>query len=173
MRIITLETIERGAIFIYPTDTIYGIGCNALNSKAVIRLRKIKEQYDRPVSIIAPSKKWIMENCEVNEGALSKLPGPYTLIVKLKTKVIAKEVNLGSGTVGVRMPNHWITRQVAKFGFPIVTTSVNKTGNQFMTSFDNLDAEIAKKVDFIVYDGKKEGHPSTIINLINHEILKR
>ena len=66
MKIITLETIERGAIFIYPTDTIYGIGCNALNSKAVIRLRKIKEQYDRPVSIIAPSKKWIMEVLYLN-----------------------------------------------------------------------------------------------------------
>ncbi|GAG45638.1 unnamed protein product, partial [marine sediment metagenome] len=65
----------RNSVFIYPTDTIYGIGCNALNSKLVKRIRRIKKRDNKPFSVIAPSKKWIYDNCEVDRKILKKLPG--------------------------------------------------------------------------------------------------
>jgi tRNA threonylcarbamoyl adenosine modification protein (Sua5/YciO/YrdC/YwlC family) len=157
------KEIKEGAIFIYPTDTIYGVGCSALNEKAVKRIRKLKNRPDNPFSIIAPSKEWIKENCDVD--TLDILPGPYTLITQLKESPIVKEVNLGKKTLGVRIPDHWISNVVMKLKIPIITTSVNKAGKQFMTSLEDLDEEIKAKVDFIVYEGKKKSRPSKIIDL--------
>ena len=82
-----LDKIGKGSLFVYPTDTIYGIGCNAMDDKAVKKIRAIKKRFFMPYSIIAPSKVWIRENCEVNpvvEQWLEKLPGQLTLILKLK-----------------------------------------------------------------------------------------
>ena len=83
------KEIKKGAVFIYPTDTIYGIGCNARLPEAVIRLRAIKKQRDRPLSVIVPSKEWIRDNCDSPNRVemrrwIKKLPGSYTIILKLK-----------------------------------------------------------------------------------------
>jgi L-threonylcarbamoyladenylate synthase len=165
--------VMKGAVFIHPTDTIYGLGCNALDKEAINKIREIKKRpKEKPFSIIAPSKDWIFENCEVDDEAktwIDKLPGPYTLILKLKNKeAISKEVNDGSEFIGVRIPNHWISDFVNEhLKFPIVTTSVNLRGKMFMTSLDNLDEDIKISVDFIVSEGEKNGSPSTIVNLAN------
>jgi tRNA A37 threonylcarbamoyladenosine synthetase subunit TsaC/SUA5/YrdC len=110
-----------------------------------------------------------MENCIVTKEAgewLEKFPGPYTLILKLKNeKCIAKEVNLGLKTLGVRIPNHWISRLVAEADVPVVTTSVNRTNEDYMTSLEDLDSAIKSGIDFALYEGKKEGKPSKIIDL--------
>ncbi len=165
-------------VFVYPTDTIYGIGCSALKYDLVERIRKIKKRPEQPFSIIVPDKRWIYENCEVDERGeewIKKLPGPYTLILKLKNmKAIAENVSM-SDSVGVRMPNHWFSNEISKLGFPIVTTSVNLTGEAFMTSLDNLSEEIKNKVDYIIYEGEKNGKPSKIVDLSNKgiKIIKR
>jgi L-threonylcarbamoyladenylate synthase len=157
------KEIEEGAVFIYPTDTIYGIGCSALNELAVAKVRELKNRPNNPFSVIAPSKRWILENCEVDN--LDLLPGPYTLIAQLKAKPIVDQVNLGKSTLGVRIPNHWISDLVTRLKIPIVTTSANKAGESFMTSLEDLDEDIRSKVSFIVYDGKKKSRPSKIIDL--------
>jgi len=164
-----LDRILQGHIFIHPTDTIYGIGCDATNSDAVKRLRDIKDRHERPFSVMVPSKTWIRDNCVVDEDVvkwLTKLPGPYTLVLTLKNKnAIAKEVNMDLGTVGVRMIDHWFQKACEVLGKPIVTTSANVIGNDFMKSMDDLDVSIRGKTDFIVYEGEKQGKPSTIVNL--------
>lgn len=164
-----IDKMLKGAVFIHPTDTIYGLGCDATNSEAVSKLREIKSRFTRPFSIIAPSKNWIRENCEVNEKAeewLNKLPGPYTLILNLKNKnAITKEVNNDLDTVGIRMIDHWFQNASLNSKKPIVTTSANHVGENFMTSLDNLNSEIKAKVDFAIYEGEKTGRPSTIIDL--------
>ncbi len=171
--------IEKGAIFVYPTDTIYGLGCDATSSRAVSKLREMKDRPKQAFSVIAPSKDWIVKNCEVSKEAeewVNKLPGPYTLILKLKNKkAISKEVNDGLDTVGVRIPKHWIAGLIRTLGRPIITTSANKVGKAFMTSLDNLDDDIKSKVDFIIYEDEKKGNPSTLINLAGDEtrITKR
>lgn len=169
-----LKLIEDGAVFIHPTDTIYGIGCDATNEKAVQRIRSMKHRSEMPFSIIAPSKMWISENCEVSaegEKWLEKLPGPYTLVFKLKKESsVAAAVNLGSKTLGVRMPRHWIADVIAELGFPVVSTSANITAEPYMTSADDLDESIRQKVDFIIYEGEKQGRPSTIVKLFEKEV---
>jgi len=168
LRNIIFQKIENGAIFIHPTDTIYGIGCNALNSNAVKRIREIKGRHITPFSVIAPSKEWIFENCRITDEArewIAMLPGPYTLVLNKKDTTIAEEVTPGIDTIGVRIPDHWFSEVVNKFGFPIVTTSANLVHENFMTSLDNLDIRIKSHVDFIIYEGVKEGRPSRIIHL--------
>jgi tRNA threonylcarbamoyl adenosine modification protein (Sua5/YciO/YrdC/YwlC family) len=163
-----LEAIDKGAIFIYPTDTIYGIGCNALNPKSVQKIREIKQQFDRPFSVIAPSLDWIKETCVMHPEAedwFKKLPGAYTLIMKTKTKNVPKEVTLNSGTLGIRIPDHWVIDLARRLGKPLVTTSVNKSGEEVMTTLDNLNPAIKSKCDFIIYEGEINGRPSTLVNL--------
>ncbi|MEK6863553.1 MAG: L-threonylcarbamoyladenylate synthase [Nanoarchaeota archaeon] len=169
--------IRDGAVFIYPTDTIYGIGCYALDKNAVGKIRRLKERPANPFSIIAPSKEWITENCIITKEAkdlLNKLPGPYTLILKLKNKdAIAKNVNLDQETIGVRIPGHWFGDVVEELGFPIITTSANRSGQPFMTSLEDLDQTIKDGVDFIIYEGEKKGRPSKIVNLVEGKVKER
>jgi tRNA threonylcarbamoyl adenosine modification protein (Sua5/YciO/YrdC/YwlC family) len=184
MRVLTKEEFEKekdyfllkigqGALFIYPTDTIYGIGCNARDPSAIKRLRKLKKRGKIPFSIIAPDKRWIQKNCKLSQIAkvwLNKLPGPYTLILKLKEKnVISDRVAPGLDTIGVRIPKHWFSEYVKELQIPIITTSANVKGGEFMTSMDDIDLEIKAGVDFIIYDGKNEGKASKIVNLSTGE----
>lgn len=164
-----MKTIDEGALFIHPTDTIYGIGCDATKKEAVDHVRKLKQRPKMPLSIIVPSKKWIVENCQVNDEVMKyveELPGPVTLILKLKNKnSVAKNVIPGLDAIGIRMPNHWITDFVSVYGNPIISTSANITGKEFMTDIENLDSEIKKGITFCMYEGEKKGRPSKIINL--------
>lgn len=163
-----IDAITGGAVFIHPTDTIYGIGCNAQLSSAVQKVRKLKARASNPFSVIAPSLEWIRENCIVAKEAeewIEKLPGPYTLILKLKKNCVAKSVNSGLSTLGVRIPNHWIRKLAEEAEVPVVTTSVNRSNEDYMTSLEDLDATIKSGIDFMLYEGKKEGKPSKIIDL--------
>lgn len=164
--------ILRGSVFIYPTDTIYGLGCDATNGGAVRELREIKEREEKPFSVIAPSKSWILENCVVKEDDLERLPGPYTLIARTRTGCVADNVNVGMETLGVRIPDHWFSQLVREIGKPVVTTSVNLAGQKFMTTLEKLDPKIKAAVDFIVYEGPLEGKPSKIINLATGNVKR-
>lgn len=169
-----VKEIQEGAVFIYPTDTIYGIGCDATNSAAVKRIREIKQRDAKPFSVIAPSIDWIRENCEISEHAkswLQKLPGPFTLIFSLKNPAaISHETNMGMKTLGVRIPDHWISSLVAEAGVPIVTTSVNFAGKPPCTTKAELEQF---NVDFIIYEGDKVGKPSTIVDTISGKVVQR
>ena len=163
-----MADLEDGELFIYPTDTIYGIGCDATNEIAVYNLRNVKKIPTRPVSIIAPSKEWIKEHFEINDDAsewIDKLPGPYTLVLKCKNGCMPSNIS-DTGSIGVRIPDHWISSFVEEFGKPIVTTSANITGKSFMTNLDDLDASIRKKALFFIDEGEIQGKPSDIISWI-------
>jgi len=168
------EQILSGAVFIHPTDTIYGLGCDATNDEAVGKIRDIKARFKRPFSVIAPSKEWIQENCEITKDAkewLEKLPGPYTLIMKLKNKgAVSEKTNMGMDTIGVRIPDHWISHVVSAIGIPIITTSANKVDENYMTTLEDLDPSIKSKVDFIIYEGEKHGRPSKLVHLEEKEV---
>lgn len=165
-----LGKIKEGNLFIHPTDTIYGIGCDALNNEAVKKVRETKKRPNSPFSIIAPSKEWIHENCVVSEDAkkwIEKLPGAYTLVLKLKNKdAIAKEVSPENDSIGIRMPDHWFARAIKEINTPVISTSANLVGEDYMTSIEDLHPDIKSRMNFIIYEGEKKGHPSTIVDLI-------
>ena len=171
-----LEEILAGKIFIYPTDTIYGIGCDAQNAEAIMKIREIKNRDKKPISIIAPSKKWIADNCEVeHERDLDRLPGPYTFILKLHDReaVARKELIGDSENIAVRIPNNWFSDWIGESFTPFLTTSVNIAGEPHLTNPDELKKEIEEKVDYLIDDGIIDGKPSKIINLTkNKEIVR-
>jgi len=169
-----LEKIRQGAVFIYPTDTIYGLGANALNHDAVKKIRQAKDRDTKPFSVIAPSKEWLKENCEVDKKEaewLNKLPGPYTLILKLKNQeAVDKNVNSGLNTLGIRIPDYWTSDIAKELNLPIITTSANITQKEFMTSADDLDVNVKNKVDFMINEGEIKGKPSTLIDLTKDKV---
>ena len=174
------KEIEKGKIFVYPTDTIYGLGCDAIQPKAIKRIREIKQRDEKPFSIIVPDKKWIFEHCVIkkdHEKYLEKLPGKFTLIIKLKNKAnIAKKELIGDfETIGVRIPDNWFAEFLTRQKLVFVTTSVNLSGQKPIKNISELNAEIADKVDYAIDCGELNGKPSTLIDLTKEEveIIKR
>ncbi len=166
-----------GRLFIHPTDTIYGIGCDATDEALVRRLRDLKGQWERPLSVIAPSTEWIGQACRVTPAAaswLARLPGPYTLILPLKEgHGLPDAVTLGSGSLGVRLPDAWFAGVVAELGRPVVTTSANRSGEEHATSIERLDPAIREGVDLLIDDGPLDGRPSTLVRLDQDRVAVR
>jgi len=165
------EEVLVGKIFIYPTDTIYGLGCNAMNENAVQKIREIKNRdKNKPLSIIAPSIEWIKENF-ITDMVLEKyLPGPYTLILKKKVMNFLSHIS-DSDSLGVRIPNSEFTKRIQGIGVPFITTSVNISGEPFANKISDIKPEILNKVDFIINNGILSGKPSTLV--INGKEIKR
>ena len=171
-----VKEIKKGAIFIYPCDTIYGLGCNALNEASVRRLREIKQRSDKPFSVISQSKKWILRNFEARKSYVNRLPGPYTFVMRPKKRnLLSDEVTRGNGTVGVRIPDHPFIKVIQKAKVPFVTTSVNFAGQRPATDVSKIPSEIVNSVDYIIGDIVLDNAPSTIIDLTGliPRIIKR
>ena len=159
----TVEEIVKGRIFCYPTDTVYGLGCNALISKSVKKLRRIK-QASHPFSVIAPSKDWIEKNMHVpNLAFLGKLPGPITLIFRKRNSSFLKECS--QETLGIRIPDHMISEMIAKAGVPFVSTSANLAGERTIRKLSELPAALAKGVDIGIDAGRIDNLPSQVYDM--------
>jgi tRNA threonylcarbamoyl adenosine modification protein (Sua5/YciO/YrdC/YwlC family) len=158
-----VAAIIEGRVFLYPTDTIYGLGCDASNPRAVRRIRKIK--FSRlPFSVIAPSREWIEDNLIVTRpGYLDRLPGHYTLIFRMKGAAVCGEA--ARGTLGVRIPDHPFTGVVQGAGVPFVTTSANMSGEAPVWSTYGVPAGIERSVDIAVHGGILNNPPSRVIDL--------
>jgi len=165
------KEILKGKLFIYPTDTIYGLGCNAENKDSVEKIKQIKQRdKDKPLSVIAPSIDWIKENLIVDLDLEKYFPGPYTIILKKKNPKFLEIVS-NKESLGVRIPNHEFTRKIQESGVPFITTSVNMSGEPFITKISDINADILEEVDHIIDYGELSGTPSTII--INGKEIKR
>ncbi len=171
--------VRKGAIFVHPTDTIHGLGCDATNDDAVQKIRRVKKRENQPFSVIAPSKFWVLKNCELPDYAkewFDKLPGPYTLILKLKNKdAISKYVNPKDETLGVRIPDNWFASFVSQVGVPVITTSANVQGEEYIDDLEELHPDIRNNSQFMIYDPSNRGTPSDIVFLTSPDvrIIKR
>ena len=158
------KEILAGKIFIYPTDTIYGLGCDATNQASVNRIKEIKgRDKDKPLSVIAPNLAWIEENLVVDYDLNKYLPGPYTLILRKKNPEFLKWISL-SETLGVRIPANSFTKKIQEAKVPFITTSVNLSGEPFALKLEDIKKEILNKVDYVI-EAKEalSGKPSTLI----------
>ena len=128
-----LEILRKGGVVVYPTDTVYGIGCNALDWKAVETVYRIKERaMNKPLSVIARDLKWVKELALVPtklEPALEKLwPGALTVILP-KKPIIPPIVTANLPNVGIRIPDYELTdKLLSKFGYPLISSSANLAG---------------------------------------------
>ncbi|MAH07086.1 hypothetical protein CMI38_02440 [Candidatus Pacearchaeota archaeon] len=160
-----VEKIRKGKVFIYPTDTVYGLGCDASKVESVRKIKGMKgRDADKPLSVIAPSVEWIVKNLVVDEGLdLSKyLPGPYTVILKKKYKGFLSEVS-GGDSLGVRIPDCEFTSIVQKSDRAFVTTSVNLSGEDPARKVDEVPLDILEKVDEVIDVGELNGKVSKLI----------
>lgn len=166
--------LKKSGIIAYPTDTIYGLGANIFDQKAVKRVFKLKgRSFDKPLSIAVADFKMIEELAHVsdeNRGLIKKLlPGPITILL-LKKDIVPDYITRGSKLVGIRFPkNREAIEIIKKVGFPITSTSANPSGKP-----DVFKAEDIKlNVDFIIRGECKYKKSSTIVDLENKKILRR
>src|SRR3989344_1392321 len=139
-----LDAVKMGEVFVYPTDTVYGIGCNIEKEESVKKIIEAKQRDPKkPLSIISTSINWILENCEVsdfNKNLLNQLfPGPYTAVLKVKKESkLPGYILSAETTIGVRIPRHQLTDLIREASITIVTTSVNISGQQAITKIDEI-----------------------------------
>ncbi len=159
------KAILNGEIVVYPTDTVWGMGCDPFNQDAVEKLFEIKGKEEEGLSIMLSDTKVIGNYCEVNQIAekiISEfLPGPITLILRSKQN-FANGVTR-DGNIAVRIPANKTALELAK-EWPVVTTSTNKHGSEIAKNVDEAIRIFGSQCSYL--DGEKpRGTESTIIDL--------
>jgi len=169
------KAILSDALVIYPTDTLYGLGCNALSARAVEKIYRAKRREGRkPLSIIVADHSMLLEYCDVSsaqERILHSLfPGPYTFILPLRKRLPVSD----SLSVGIRVPEHLFMRQVSReLGLPIVSTSANISGKKEAAAVSELSASILKAADLVIDGGRCQyAKGSTVIDLIGMKMVR-
>ncbi len=171
------ERIRGGEVFIYPTDTVYGIGCDAFNKDSVRRIFRIKQRpRNKPLSVAFCDIDQLLRCVSLSSGQEAllrkRLPGPYTFIVMNRT--IPKIVTGGLDTIGVRIPDYGLVRRIIREAdTPIVTTSANISGERAPDSLHEISCDLLNRVDFVIDAGKCElGRPSEVIDLTTGRRLR-
>ncbi|MGB5685905.1 MAG: L-threonylcarbamoyladenylate synthase [Candidatus Electrothrix sp.] len=175
-----LDTLRKGGVICYPTDTMYGIGCDIFNQKAVKRIHQVKNRPKyKPFSFMCSSLKDISEYAHVGNAAYrlmrKHLPGPYTLVLP-GSKLVPKIMLTKQKTVGIRVPESPICLAVIEaFGNPLLNTSAirNDHAEPVIDAFD-VEKLFGYDVDLIIDGGEVYPNPSTVISLISEqpEILR-
>jgi len=171
------EFIKQGKIVVFPTETVYGIGTNGLNEKAVERLYEVKQRpLNKPITLLVSNMKMVelvaKDITEIEYKIMQKFfPGPLTIILK-KKDIVPDIVTSGQDTVGVRMPSGEISRKlVEKAGVPIAAPSANITGEPSGTNIQDVKRYFDGRVDYFIDGGESElGVSSTIVQVINGKI---
>ena len=168
-----LETLKNGGLILYPTDTIWGIGCDATNPEAVEKVFALKGR-DKSKSMIVLLHSdnqlagYVHDVPEIAYELIEATDRPLT-IVYAKSKNLPENVVGDDGSIGIRIVAHPFCQQLLqRFRKPIVSTSANLSGILSATSFDEISEEIKAGVDYIVKFGqhdKSEGTPSVIMRL--------
>jgi tRNA threonylcarbamoyl adenosine modification protein (Sua5/YciO/YrdC/YwlC family) len=164
-----VKIMKNGGLIIYPTDTVYGIGCDINNKEALKKMYQIKGMVkEKPVSILCKDMKEVSEYAIISTAAYRHLnrllPGPYTFILQGR-KSVPKLLISKQRTVGIRIPDHDFSRMLAKeMGYPIVSTSVNIGEQSFASDPVEFMEYYDGKVDLILNSGPSYCEPSSVID---------
>jgi tRNA threonylcarbamoyl adenosine modification protein (Sua5/YciO/YrdC/YwlC family) len=174
-----VSVLKQGGIIIYPTDTIYGIGCDLFNKKAIERLCQILEiKYHKlNLSFICHDLSQVSEYVKRIETPVFKilkknLPGPFTFIFESSSKV-PKVLDVNKKTVGVRIPDHQTPLEIVKFlGNPLITSSIKDDDEvkEYTTDPEEIYNDFKNKVDLVIDGGIGGNVPSTIIDCTSDEL---
>jgi L-threonylcarbamoyladenylate synthase len=168
-----LEVLKNGGVILYPTDTIWGIGCDATNEKAVSRIYKIKRREDSKSMLV------LMENPALLDRYVDDVPEIAWDLVEISTtpltviypnaKNLAPNLISEDGSIGIRFTKESFTSQLLqRFRRPLVSTSANISGEKSPAFFAEISEEIKKQVDYIVeyrQGDSTPAKPSSIIKL--------
>jgi tRNA threonylcarbamoyl adenosine modification protein (Sua5/YciO/YrdC/YwlC family) len=176
------DILRHGGVICYPTDTMYGIGCDIFNQKAVKRVYQIKRRpKDKPFSFMCDSLTDISQYGHVGNTAYrlmrKNLPGPYTFVLS-GTKLVPKIMLTKQKTVGIRVPNHPVCLAIIEeLGNPILNTSAmpEEDDGHMVRTADDVELLFGKQVDLIIDSGEILPEPSSVISLLTEqpEILRR
>jgi len=156
-----------GGIIVYPTDTLYGFGVDARNEAAIKKLNDIKNRTG-PMSVIAPNINTVLNwtNISYEDWELVKkfLRGPTTIILPVKKGIVHSSILGKDGTLGIRIPSHSFgTKLTSKLGFPITTTSVNKTNENPLNKPRDIIDKFDGKFELLIDDGDLPNSKGSII----------
>ena len=168
------SVLKNGGVIVYPTDTLYGFGCDAKNESAIEKINTIKGR-KAPMSVLAPNieiaAKWMNIPKHDKNNVLEKLGGPITIIVPVKVGITSPSITGDKQTLGVRIPDHKFCQKLSEaYPNPITTTSVNRTRQEPLTNPENILSEFSREIDLIIEDGIIEGSGSTIYNFQDREL---
>ena len=174
-----LNVLKRGGVILYPTDTIWGIGCDATNEEAVEKINAIKDRKNKNGYVLLVDSVETLKNYVTHvhpriETLLHFHDRPLTVVydqgVGLAPSVLGTD-----GSVAVRIVKDAFCRELIKqFGKPLVATSANITGSNFPSHYGEISSDVLEKVDFVVklrQDYKERGEPSVIVRLNEFEEL--
>ena len=172
-----IEILKEGGIIIYPTDTVYAMGCDALNVRAVEKICKLKgiNPQKNHLSIICPDLSNISEYAKVNNSVFKlmkrNLPGPFTFILNATNSL--PKIYKNRKEVGIRVPDNNITITITKeLGNPLLTTSVRDKDQwgEYSVDPELIEGDYGDVVDVIIDGGYGGFEHSTVINCTNDEI---
>ena len=179
---LVVDQLRNGAVICYPTDTVYGLGCDIYNQKAVKRVHQIKSRpKDKPFSFMCASLKDISSYGHVSNLAYrlmkKHLPGPYTFVLPA-LKIVPKIMITKQKTVGIRVPaNNICLTLLEMLGNPILTTSAARpdTGPPPLVQAFEVEEWFGKTVDLVIDGGPVYPDPSTVISFTGDvpEVLRQ
>jgi len=165
-----VEVVEGGGVIGYPTDTIYGLGCDLFNPEAIRKIHRLKKlEGKKPLSFICSDLKDISHYAYVSNYAYKMmkrlLPGAYTFVLKA-TKLVPKIAMTRQNTVGIRIPDNKICLALVKgLGHPIISTSVYKPDEGLYNDPAEIEERFGKQLDLVIDGGVIVAEHSSIIDL--------
>lgn len=175
-----VETLEKGGIIAYPTDTTYGLGCSIFNKKGIERIYLIKQrEKKKPFSFICSDLSEVARYAKVSNYAYKilkrYLPGPYTFVLDA-TNIVPDLLVTKQKTVGIRIPDNSICLSIVQgLGHPIITTSANISGEEPIGDPFLVDQTMGRQIDLVVDGGILSAEVSSVVSLIGDypEVLRQ
>jgi L-threonylcarbamoyladenylate synthase len=174
--------LKMGKVIVYPTDTIYGLGCSATDKRVVNKIYRIKKrEKNKPMLVLISDFKMLAKYFSVDKKQLAYLrkiwPGKVSVILNKKS-ALSNDVSGGLPSAAVRLPkSEFLTKMITELGAPVVSTSLNISGEAHLENLDNLEKYFIKtKPDIVIDAGIKKGKPSKLIDLRdvgNIKVLRR
>lgn len=181
MRLIrkAVDVLKDGGVIIYPTDTVYGLGCDLSNKRGIERIYDIKKRNKKqPLSFICSDLKHISQYAQVTDYAYKTmkrlLPGPYTFILEA-SRLVPKIILPKRPTTGIRVPDNEICLSlIRELGQPIISTSVKTQDGEDLGNPSIIGEYFGRIVDLIIDGGMIDPQPSSVISLIddNAQVLR-
>jgi tRNA threonylcarbamoyl adenosine modification protein (Sua5/YciO/YrdC/YwlC family) len=165
-----VDVLEQGGVIVYPTDTVYGVGCDLFNPEAIQKIHRLKKMdMKKPLSFICSDLKDISRYAFVSNYAYKimkrLLPGAYTFILKA-TKLVPKIAQTKQRTVGIRIPDNKICLAlVRELGHPIISTSVSKSNEGLYNDPAEIEERFGRQLDLVIDGGVIVAEHSSIIDL--------